>query len=444
MARFSKRRDTARRRLSVLTVAPAMGLFTVMAVPWLTAQAYQAQDAQVVPFELAAHGFGFSAPDRYKAGGSAPTALAAGDLNGDGVDDIAVTLDDSRAVGILLSESKNGGGFGKALRLHTGETPTSVAIGDMDGDGNRDVVVGHQFAPVRILLGDGRGSFTRLKAAADGAIQTELMRLALADLDGDDDLDVVGVGVTREVIVLRNDGQGGLTRDPGTRLPFHRYDDLAVGDLNDDKVSDVAVIAFSPAKVTVLLGTGKGGFGKPTSFAIGAAPRPPAEYARPIEARIPTRLAASAAPADSSVTFEASSVAIADLDDDGHADIAATDYYTRGVAILHGRGNGRFARPQHVGAGVEHATDVVVADTDRDRVPDLVVVLDGSRKVAVLPGRKAGGYAPAERYTAVRGGAHSLVVGHFDIGGGADLAVSDGGTNAVGILYSRVKGAIPR
>jgi hypothetical protein len=55
MVPFRRRRDVGRPRLSVLRVAPAVGLFTVMAVPWLTTQAYNAQDAHVVPFELAAH-----------------------------------------------------------------------------------------------------------------------------------------------------------------------------------------------------------------------------------------------------------------------------------------------------------------------------------------------------------------------------------------------------
>lgn len=68
----------------MLDIAPAVALFTVMAVPWLTTQAHQAQDAQIVPFELTGNDGLLSPPDRYKPGGSAPTALAAGDLNGDG------------------------------------------------------------------------------------------------------------------------------------------------------------------------------------------------------------------------------------------------------------------------------------------------------------------------------------------------------------------------
>lgn len=54
MGSTRRRRDAGRRRPSVLDIAPAVALFTVMAVPWLTTQAYQAQDAQIVPFELAA------------------------------------------------------------------------------------------------------------------------------------------------------------------------------------------------------------------------------------------------------------------------------------------------------------------------------------------------------------------------------------------------------
>lgn len=55
MVRTRSTSGGGRRRPSVLDIAPAVALFTVMSVPWLTTQAHEAKDAQIVPFELAAH-----------------------------------------------------------------------------------------------------------------------------------------------------------------------------------------------------------------------------------------------------------------------------------------------------------------------------------------------------------------------------------------------------
>jgi len=71
--------------------------------------------------------------------GDAPVGIAAGDLNGDGLDDLVVTLYGNTGVAIMVA--KQGGGFNTPYFNQTGNNPKAVAIGDLNGDGKPDLAV---------------------------------------------------------------------------------------------------------------------------------------------------------------------------------------------------------------------------------------------------------------------------------------------------------------
>ena len=99
----------------------------------------------------------------YGFGGEEPRSVAIGDLNGDGDLDLAVANagqydEPSRNVSVLLG---NGDGtFQSAVNYDAGEEPSSVAIGDLNGDGDLDLAVANRRSDnVSVLLGNGDGSF---------------------------------------------------------------------------------------------------------------------------------------------------------------------------------------------------------------------------------------------------------------------------------------------
>ena len=113
---------------------------------------------------LLGNGDGTFEAARSFAAGNRPTALAVGDFNGDGRLDVAVADAGINGVGqgvsILLG---NGDGtFQAPIFYPAGTYPASIVAGDFTGDGVLDLAVANQGSgDVSILLGDGRGGFSR-------------------------------------------------------------------------------------------------------------------------------------------------------------------------------------------------------------------------------------------------------------------------------------------
>src|SRR5256885_17054982 len=87
-----------------------------------------------------------------------PTFVAAGDFNGDRVQDLAVANFDSNTISVLLGNGE--GTFRAAPTVAAGVNPFSVAVGDFNGDGRPDLAVAnHGSNTVSVLLGNGDGTF---------------------------------------------------------------------------------------------------------------------------------------------------------------------------------------------------------------------------------------------------------------------------------------------
>lgn len=176
---------------------------------------------------------------------------------------------------------------------------------------------------------------------------------------------------------------------------------LAVGDLNGDGHPDVAVISGqNTGSVNILLGKGDGTLGLPVSY--------------------------------SSVGYEPQSIAIGDLNGDGHPDLVVAAFCQDlqegcndgSIAVLLGNGDGTFQTPIFYDSGAVDALSVAIEDMDNDGHPDLVVTsdslntsLNGPGIVAVLLGRGDGTFQ--EPVDFLSGGANPRAVLAADINGDA-------------------------
>jgi hypothetical protein len=209
-------------------------------------------------------GNGFQAAQNY-ATGSGPRSVAVGDFNGDGKLDIATA--NAADVSVLLGNGD--GSFQSAQSIvlpdqtppgapYPGaQGPTSVAVGDINGDGKLDLAVTSQvlveYCPyycyfyyggyVNVLLGHSDGSFADAETYLNN--DTNPIAVALADLNGDGTLDVVTNNGYSASSLLGN-GDGTLQPAKYASTAGGGFSSVALGDIDRDGKLDLVLNSFSP------------------------------------------------------------------------------------------------------------------------------------------------------------------------------------------------------
>ncbi len=188
-------------------------------------------------------------------------AIVLTDLNGDGALDVFVGKSSMYIDGELQRDLPNevwlNDGedtledtfYDSGQRLGQHET-YAVALGDVNGDGFPDAVVGND-GPDEVWLNDGLGNFRHSGQRLDRSLT---LFVFLADLDGDGDLDLVTGSQNRGQVWL-NDGTGQFQR--GQRFSYGRNEAFTVGDVTGDGIDDIFVAGVESYQVWRGVGDGR-------------------------------------------------------------------------------------------------------------------------------------------------------------------------------------------
>src|SRR2546428_286200 len=194
-------------------------------------------------------------PSQLLGAGSGPWAIAVRDFNGDGINDLAVVNYQSDNISVFLG---NGGGtFRPPVAYAVGDGPTSIEVGNFNGNANGDgttdlVVANYLSTTVTVLMSNGDGTFQPPRTF-DAGISPAFV--AVADFNGDYNQDLVVVNFfSTTIAVLLGNGDGTF------QLPqaFYAYLSpafVAVGDFTGGGRPDLAVANYDGASVAVLLNT---------------------------------------------------------------------------------------------------------------------------------------------------------------------------------------------
>jgi len=338
------------------------------------------------------------------------------DLNGDGLPDLIVattsaSLTTPVSINVLIG---NGGASFQPPIQHVLPGPTadatgvSFAVGDVNGDGKPDLVLGiagprSGGGTISFLAGNGDGTFQD-----GGAIASDIFAdsVALADLNGDGKLDLVCLSNNQNFLLslsvalgVGNGSFGAFTTYAISGAEsFPGYASLTIGDVDGDGVPDIASGAL-----TILFGDGKGAFPRRGDYLWEGGP----------------------------------GLVLADLDGDGRMDIVAGAYGNAAIltgsdetsAVFFGRGGGTFWGAPATGvAGVATVDNfglaVATADFNGDGIPDLAYSDFG--RISILLGSSTGFFTAAFQYqeaSPLVGLPLAMLAADFTGDGKPDLAV---------------------
>jgi FG-GAP-like repeat len=308
-----------------------------------------------------------------------------------------------------------------------GNGANAVAVADVNGDGQADMVVtnwcsdGNCTSGSVVVLTQSDGVFTPTQYLSGGLFADSLV---VADVNGDGKLDLivancgspsqtncVSTSNSGNVAVLLGNGDGTFQAAVTHTLGASGASAVAVADVNGDGKPDLIVATGSNTEglVGVLLGNGNGTFQPEVTYGSGG--------------------------------LSPLALAVGNLGN-GHLDVVvanecADDTCTSSnVGVLVGKGDGTFPTTVPYGSGGLYSDGVAIADVNRDGKPDVVVANSSTSttvdngNVAVLLGNGDGTLHTAVSYGSGAFGAASVAVGDVNGDGILDLVVANCSSSA--------------
>jgi len=350
---------------------------------------------------------------------TSPEGVVIGDLNGDGRPDVAVANQGSNVISVMFNTTVGASvSFAGEVTFAT-SSPFALAIGDLNGDGKPDLAttsIGGNTATVLLNTTSTNAPTPTFAAAVSFATGTNPMSIAMVDLDGDGRPELVTANEGDSGSILRN-----TTAAFGSPASFAARFDVSVastptavasGDFNGDGKPDLAFAVWGSNGLITVRNTTN--FAQHVDFAAGANPH---------------------------------GLAVGDLDGDGKRDVVVANGTSNTISIFRST-TATNAPIASFATHVDLATGstpfaVAIQDLNADGKPDIAVANFASSSISVflnttVSGATAPSFAARVDFSAgTNVNACDIAVGDLDGDGKPDLAtVARFGSNKVAVLLN--------
>jgi len=382
--------------------------------------------------------------------------------------------------------------FAPEYRIGVGESPRKVATGDLNKDGNVDIVVANRLNNIHVLLGNGDGTFFSICTYAAGGYPRDV---TISDINNDNNLDIIvgniaprgGQGGGLSIFYGHGDG----TFEPERRIEFPRYssdnpfyendDEIAewavsgivvTEDVNNDGIEDIVVGGYGnyggglcyPAPsydfgVSILLGQEDGSY---KFWRVDEVPGGP-EYLKRGDLNNDGNIdmivgksslgntnvgsVLSVLGSDDGISYSSSiipignwisSVSLGDLNDDSILDLVASDRNSDEILVLYGIGDGTFdlQRGYDVENGI--AGYVRLDDLNGDGLLDLIE--KGGSNLYLYSGRGGSDFNLDQEYIIEQTGSSRIATADLNNNGKKDIIIPNHfHDNTISILLNQTE-----
>jgi hypothetical protein len=344
--------------------------------------------------------------------GSHPEAVAIGDLNHDGRNDVVLTTSsygstNNNSIFIFFQNASRQ--LNAPVKYAAGGAAVSVAIADMNNDGLNDIVVGVNNIGMRVFYQGLNGDFTSFTDYAT----PNAYKICVGDFNHDGRMDMAGIGFSgSKVDVFTQQTNGTMAFSAQYTVSYGGYNDLKAGDVNGDGWTDIVAMSgqgFNP-NVSVLIQT-NGGFAPVVYYDIGG-----------------NELTAG--------------VGIGDVNGDGRNDIVVSyggNRPTSFIAIFRQQSNGLLALTS-TNASYDIPEPIVIADVDIDGKQDIVTLHGGWQQLGLYFQSNSGGLQTEQLYPipyASGYNPHGLAIGDINGDEMPDAVIADS-NNGLVVLTNRL------
>lgn len=344
--------------------------------------------------------------------GSNPRNSVLADVNGDGNLDM-LTANEGSGTGnrpgtVSVRFNDGTGTFANEDQIvPVGKLPYYVATGDVDGDGDLDLLcanggnaIQNASSTVSVRLNDGTGKFT--ETGQDVRVSNDPTSVVLGDIDGDGDLDFVAANSTGNSLSIRfNNGTGEFSGFQ--ELSVNQIRSVAIGDIDNDGDLDLlATSGNNQNRVNIYVNGGSMAGSGGVSFTSGQ------------EVAVGTR---------------PQGLAVGDVNGDGNLDLLVANTGNPGnpssstVSVRLNNGLGNFSGSQEV--SVIAASSVTVGDIDADGDLDLLTANSDPRNTVTVHLNEGGTFSENSQEVIVGSDPRSVATGDVDNDGDLDFITAN-------------------